>query len=385
MQLSRVVEILRQVGDALQAAHAQGVIHRDLKSDNIMLIPTAVGEHAKVLDFGIAKINESGTDVDPALTAPNLVIGTPQYMSPEQCSQSEEIDARSDIYSFGVILYEALVGHVPFVGDSPTIVMLKHLQDPIPSLLEERKDIPPAVERVVAKAMAKVPANRYQDVGELLEDLSIAAGMTVGGHAPLSAEPVRETTPPMDDADEVTVVRPRAVEPLTGPRRAPVTVPIAPPPQPVARVSNFNPIKILIPSAVALLIAFGVIYLFTRNTESVPNTNTNQTPASLAADPNSQPVQPAQPPTGKGEEGIPAGGVAPVNTNANANANAAVSPSPLEEFSPVVNQNVNANTALPSPTQVITPEGTPPPAPSATKTPATKPSPPPAASPTVQP
>jgi hypothetical protein len=153
----------------------------------------------------------------------------------------------------------------------------------------------------------------------------------------------------------------------------------------VARVSNFNPIKILIPSAVALLIAFGVIYLFTRNTESVPNTNTNQTPASLAADPNSQPVQPAQPPTGKGEEGIPAGGVAPVNTNANANANAAVSPSPLEEFSPVVNQNVNANTALPSPTQVITPEGTPPPAPSATKTPATKPSPPPAASPTVQP
>jgi serine/threonine protein kinase len=389
MQLGRVVEIMRQVGDALQSAHAQGVIHRDLKSENIMLIPTAAGEHAKVLDFGIAKINETGS-LDPGLTAPNLVIGTPQYMSPEQCSQSEEIDTRSDIYSFGVILYEALVGHVPFTGDSPTIVMLKHLQDPIPSILEERKDIPPAVERVVAKATAKVPDSRYQTIGELLEDLSIAAGMDVSaGHTAVVKEPSVKPVPPPDDLDETTVVRPRAVQPIPGStRRAPVTVPIAPPPQPVvARVSNFNPVKILIPSAIALLVVFGLVYFFTRNTESGTNTNTNQTTPGLAADPNSQPVQPSQPPSGKGEEGIPAGGVAPSpSVNANVNANAAVSPSPLEEFSPVVNQNANVNPALPSPTRATTPEDTPPPpAPSATKTPVTKPSPPPNASPSVQP
>src|SRR5215204_5732642 len=184
LPLSRVVDITRQIGDALNAAHAQGVVHRDLKSDNIMLLDTTAGDHAKVLDFGIAKINEPEGKVDTNLTAPNLVIGTPQYMSPEQCSQESEIDARSDIYSLGVILYEMLVGHVPFSGDSPTIVMMKHLQEPVPSVLEERNDVPASVGRVVARAMAKVPGHRYQNVADLIEDLSIAAGMSVFGVAP---------------------------------------------------------------------------------------------------------------------------------------------------------------------------------------------------------
>src|SRR6266508_2909889 len=113
MPLPRVVEIIRQVGGALDAAHEQGVVHRDLKSDNIMLLSSSGTDYAKVLDFGIAKIKEAEGAYDPGLTAPDLVIGTPQYMSPEQCSQSPDIDGRSDIYSFGVILYEMLVGHVP--------------------------------------------------------------------------------------------------------------------------------------------------------------------------------------------------------------------------------------------------------------------------------
>src|ERR1043165_117443 len=176
LPVPRVVDITRQVADALNAAHQQGVIHRDLKSDNIMLLDTMTGDHAKVLDFGIAKINEPDGTVDTSLTAPNLVIGTPKYMSPEQCSQDAEIDARSDIYSLGVILFEMLVGHVPFSGDSPNIVMMKHLQEPVPSVLEERSDVPASVARVVARAMAKVRDNRYQNVAELIEDLTIAAG-----------------------------------------------------------------------------------------------------------------------------------------------------------------------------------------------------------------
>src|SRR5215208_1444894 len=228
LSLTRVVDITRQVGDALNAAHSQGVVHRDLKSDNIMLLDTMTGDYAKVLDFGIAKINEPDGSTDTGLTAPNLVIGTPQYMSPEQCAQNAEIDARSDIYSLGVILYEMLVGHVPFSGDSPTMVMMKHLQDPVPSVLEERSDLPASVARVVARAMAKVPGNRYQSVAELVEDLTIASGMTIFGVAPAGVTNV--SAPRSDDTDEVTIVNRREEPPIM--RRAPVTVPVQPVPPP---------------------------------------------------------------------------------------------------------------------------------------------------------
>lgn len=395
LPLARAVDIMRQVGDALSVAHSQGVVHRDLKSDNIMLLTTAVGEHAKVLDFGIAKINEPEGEVDPGLTAPNLVIGTPQYMSPEQCSQSSEIDQRSDIYSFGVILYEMLVGHVPFSGESPTIVMMKQLQEPVPSILDERNDLPPSVARVVARAMAKVPGNRYQTVDALIEDLTIAAGMTI--HR-LNAVNTSQVTPVVDD-DESTVVRPRLVEPITpvspvpSGRRAPVTVPIEPPPAEVA--TTFNPLKILIPAAAGLLVVFAVIYFLTRNEETGNQQNLNQ--PSLVADPNSKPVEPAQPATGKNEQGIPAGGTfvptanVNANVNVNVNANAQHSVTPLEdETNPNINANINSNAnanvngnanrkvpALPEPGKTVNPEAVPPgPSPASSKPPVPKTSPP---------
>ena len=382
LPLPRVVDITRQIGDALHAAHEQGVIHRDLKSDNIMLLDTMSGDHAKVLDFGIAKINEPEGAVDTGLTAPNLVIGTPQYMSPEQCSQEAEIDARSDIYSLGVILYEMLVGHVPFSGESPTMVMMKHLQEPVPSVLDERNDVPPAVARVVARAMAKVRDNRYQNAAELVEDLIIAAGMTVNRVAPTGVTSASGSLAASDEPDEVTVVRMRE-EVTTNPRRAPVTVPVEPPAMPPPAVtSSFNPLKVVIPAVVALVVVFAAIWALTRNT---PATNINANQQTLAADPNSQPVQPSQSPTGKGEQGIPSGGTItpPANVNASPVASPEVSVDPLEDLSPApANENANANkntnsnkaTPLPEPTRSIVPEAPPPPVPSATK-PAEKPSP----------
>jgi hypothetical protein len=161
-------------------------------------------------------------------------------------------------------------------------------------------------------------------------------------------------------------------------------------------VSGFNPLKILIPSAVALLVVFAAIFAFTRNSNSGSNINTNQ--QTLAADPNSQPVQAAQPATGKGEEGIPGGGVTNpatnVNANVNANANAGISPTPADDANPNINENANANAnvnansnqkapALPEPTRSVVPENVPPPVPSSTKTPSEKPSP--AASPSSSP
>jgi eukaryotic-like serine/threonine-protein kinase len=366
MPLPRVVEIIRQVGAALDAAHEQGVVHRDLKSENIMLLAANGPDYAKVLDFGIAKIKEHDGDYDPGLTAPDLVIGTPQYMSPEQCSQAPDIDARSDIYSLGVIVYEMLVGHVPFTGPSPTAIMMKHLQEPVPSVLDERHDLPAAVGRVISRAMAKRPEDRYQTIGELVEDLTIAGGIAVPVTPPVPtvSAPSRVTVPTrvaspetdLSEEDEVTVLRSRLE---TNPGTGASVVPALPPP------TGINLWKILIPAVAGLIVVFAVVYVFTR--QSQPS-NANEITPSLVADPNSQAVEPSPPPTGSGEQGIPAGGISNnpvVDANANANANVSPSPTPDETLNPEVNantanENANANAnkpvtnpPLPSPSRQI--------------------------------
>jgi serine/threonine protein kinase len=356
MPLPRVREIIRQVCGALEAAHAEGVVHRDLKSDNIMLIDVGGGDWAKVLDFGIAKITEK-VGQDPALTAPNLIIGTPQYMSPEQCSQAAEIDSRSDIYSLGVILYEMLVGHVPFTGESPTAIMMKHLQEPPPSVLDERKDLPAAVGRVVMRAMAKRPEDRFQTVSELAEELSAAVeeGPAVAAAA-VAAEtgshPAEHTTNRIivptgsnevprstanEEKDEATVVRPRA-EPSQVVESEIISAEAIPP------AESFNPWRIVIPAVAGLLVIFAVVFALTRNSTSQPAANDNSQP--LNVDPGSQPVQPAQMPTGAGEQNIKPN--APL-TPTEANINAPLEPNPNRNENtrlPAGNANENNNTGL---------------------------------------
>ena len=350
MPLSRVGEILRQVGSALEAAHEQGVVHRDLKSENIMLLSTNGPDYAKVLDFGIAKIIEPDGTYNPGLTSPDLVIGTPQYMSPEQCSQSQDIDARSDIYSLGVIAYEMLVGKVPFTGESPTAIMMKHLQEPSPSVLEQRPDVPSAIGRVVTRAMAKRPDDRYLSVGEMVEEFTVAAGQepnatpatapTTGpNRIVVPTKAVVTTVRGVVEDDETTMVRPRV---NTSPGVAPaVTGSVR-----TVRPTSFNPWKILIPSLAGLLVVFAVVYAFSGNSNTA---NTNQTEPALVTDPNSRPVEPSPPATGTAEVGIISGGAATnqivnanenANANANANANSDVAPTPED-----VNANANAQAA----------------------------------------
>ncbi len=383
MPLPRTVEILRQVGGALDAAHGEGVVHRDLKSDNIMLLSSSGTDYAKVLDFGIAKIKEPEGEYNPGLTAPDLVIGTPQYMSPEQCSQSP-VDARSDIYSLGVILYEMLVGHVPFTGGSPTEIMLQHLQQPAPSVLDERGDVPEAVGRVIAHAMEKRPEDRYETVGELIEDFTIAAGMEpVSVSSSGTSKRIEPPTaqPLSDDEDEETLMRRRVTRPMEPPIAQPDLLDVPsfargasgqmPPP-----ITTFNPWKVLIPSAIGLLVIFGVIYAFTRNSQP---TNATTPGTTLAADPNSSPVEPAKPATGESEGGIPAGGTTSQSANTNS-AKPSVSPEVSDSAGDIggvnLNSNDNANEnsntrkpsnlPLPSPTRSVDVEP-PPPSPQATK------------------
>jgi serine/threonine protein kinase len=403
MSLTRAAEIIRQVSGALDAAHAQGVVHRDLKSDNIMLEDVGDGDWAKVLDFGIAKIQEDVGSTDPALTAANMIIGTPQYMSPEQCSQASEIDSRSDIYSLGVILYEMLAGHVPFTGESPTAIMMKHLQDSPPSIMEERADLPASVGRIIARAMAKRPEDRYQSAGELAETLALAAdgkspvvtetASATGPNAPDRATnrivvPTGPNSPPRDtandDYDETTVVQPKR-EPVVAVQQEIFRSQVPP------SSDRFKPWRIIIPSAAALLVAFVVVYALTRNSSQANNANQQNTP--LASDPNSLPVQPSPPPTGQGEQGITSGlpsataspsasagsstlsGEATPSSGANQNQNTGTAPVNSNS-----NSNRNANNAQENDNAAGGEESTPSPTPNKNTNAREKPSPQPSAS-----
>ncbi len=196
----RALEIVADVCAALEFSHKHGIIHRDIKPANVML--TRAGS-VKVMDFGIARAISGTTST---MTATSAVIGTAQYLSPEQ-ARGEAVDARSDVYSTGCLLYELLAGQPPFTGDNPVAVAYQHVrEDPIPPG-EISSDVTAAMDAVVLKAMAKNPANRYQSAAEMRTDLlRAAAGRPVGAPAVL---PSAERTAVLPRRD-----RPVAAEPL---------------------------------------------------------------------------------------------------------------------------------------------------------------------------
>jgi serine/threonine protein kinase/beta-lactam-binding protein with PASTA domain len=164
----RALEITGDICAALEFSHRHGIIHRDIKPGNVMLTQTG---QVKVMDFGIARALASGATT---MTQTSAVIGTAQYLSPEQ-ARGETVDARSDVYATGCVLYELLTGHPPFVGDNPVSVAYQHVrEDPLPPS-DSNRDVPPDVDAVVLKALAKNRVNRYQSAGEMRSDLLRAA------------------------------------------------------------------------------------------------------------------------------------------------------------------------------------------------------------------
>jgi Serine/threonine protein kinase len=160
LDAATAVGIASDVADALACAHAAGVLHRDIKPENILL----TGGHAVVADFGIARaLDAVGAD---RLTETGLALGTPHYMSPEQAAGARVLDARSDIYALGCVVYEMLAGEPPFNGPTSQAIMARHALDPVPSLRTVRATLSPALEAAVGKALAKVPADRFATAAE---------------------------------------------------------------------------------------------------------------------------------------------------------------------------------------------------------------------------
>jgi len=181
----RALKIAAQMADALAAAHAAGIIHRDLKPENVVLIDKhGDRDFVKILDFGLAKLTEGKGG---PLTRAGVVLGTPQYMSPEQC-ESRTVDPRSDIYALGVLLYQMVGGAVPFDGQTMAEILVKHVNHPPPPL----RGVPPAVEKIVLRCLEKSPADRFPSMIELRETMREAIPPTLPARAERSpSEPAR--------------------------------------------------------------------------------------------------------------------------------------------------------------------------------------------------
>jgi serine/threonine protein kinase len=256
--LERANRIIRQIAAALSVAHTNGVVHQKLTGENILLTNTATeSDFVKVLNFGTAANDELSFNEEPA------VYGA-QYFSPEQCAYSGEVDARSDIYTLGVILYEMLTGEVPFTAEKPSDIMLKHAQEPPLPLSAFRDDLPYEIEAIVLTALSKNPDARYQTVNDLAAALN------------------RVTMLSSESAATATVAYPNL------------------PPQHAAEISE-NPENNIWKTAFIMLAGIAVLSSFFIYMTQVKQTNP---PTQLQTDAEGLPVQPVNPPVGTSEQSL---------------------------------------------------------------------------------
>lgn len=239
MPLEEAARILAQIAPALDAVHAQGIVHRDLKPGNILFDDFG---NAAIGDFGIAHLSEATVDLTGS-----ALIGTPAYMSPEQVQGERELDGRSDVYALGVILFEMLTGQGPFRATTPMSVALKHLTEPIPSILSLRPELPSGVELVLNKALAKDREMRYASPSAMAQDFQTVLATEIRN--PIPTPPVSADAHPMTKPPTPTRQVPAAVPPA---RLAPAKAA----PKPPARQAS------LASSLIKTVSVLGVIVIF---------------------------------------------------------------------------------------------------------------------------
>jgi tetratricopeptide (TPR) repeat protein/tRNA A-37 threonylcarbamoyl transferase component Bud32 len=186
LPMGEVLRILHNVVDALAYSHNHGVVHRDIKPDNVMLS----GKHALVTDFGVAKaVSASSGDGHTNLTSLGIALGTPAYMAPEQAAADPRVDQRADIYAVGAMAYEMLCGRTPFVAPTPQGMLAAHIAEKPEPPVRYRNTIPPAMNELVLRCLEKNPADRIQTADEIAAQLT-AMGTPTGGTTPISTEPI---------------------------------------------------------------------------------------------------------------------------------------------------------------------------------------------------
>ncbi len=252
LPVPRVCSIIKQAAAGLEAAHQLGMVHRDIKPDNIVLIEASDGEQAKVLDFGIAKVKEArlgGETSGMTLTGTGVVIGTPQYMSPEQAmgKRGDELDGRSDIYSLGIVMYQMLTGDLPFKADTTMEMLLCHMQRPPTPIgaIRPELQIPPSIASLVMRCLEKQRELRPASAKALIEEISRAQKESVPVGATRVVRPAEVIA-----SESVEAAEPRLGGPVGPPGRAakpPLAVQPIPPKTPQPKPPLQPPPKVTAP------------------------------------------------------------------------------------------------------------------------------------------
>jgi serine/threonine-protein kinase len=224
LPLDEALRIAREAADALDYAHQEGIIHRDIKPENILLTGSrgAGGGHALVADFGIARaLGGADGGRDDKLTETGMAVGTPAYMSPEQASGQRELDARTDVYSLAVVLYEMLAGETPFSAPSAQAMIARRFMETARPVRQLREAVPEAVEAALQKALARTAADRFSSAAEFAAALSAGAGAAATGRT-AAASPPSSVAPPGASPATTTPTVPVAATPPAQRRRVPI-------------------------------------------------------------------------------------------------------------------------------------------------------------------